>query len=34
MISFDELIRWLLKAGKITRKVAERIVRKLAVLNR
>jgi twitching motility protein PilT len=34
MISFDESIRRLLKAGKITREVAERNVRELTVLNR
>jgi len=34
MISIDESVRRLLKAGKITREVAERNVRELAVLNR
>jgi twitching motility protein PilT len=34
MISFDESVRRLLKAGKITREIAERNVRELAVLNR
>jgi twitching motility protein PilT len=34
MISFDESVRRLLKAGKITREVAERNVKELAVLNR
>jgi len=34
MISFDESVRRLLKAGKVTREVAERNVRELAVLNR
>jgi twitching motility protein PilT len=34
MISFDESVRRLLKAGKITREVAERNVREPAVLNR
>ena len=34
MISFDESVRRLLKAGKITREVAERNVRELTVLNR
>ena len=34
MLSFDESVRSLLKAGKITRQVAEHNVRELAVLNR
>jgi twitching motility protein PilT len=34
MLSFDESVRLLLKAGKITREVAEHNVRELAVLNR
>jgi twitching motility protein PilT len=34
MLSFDESIRTLLKAGKITREIAEHNVRELAVLNR
>jgi hypothetical protein len=34
MISFDESIRRLLEAGKITLEVAKRNVRELAVLNR
>jgi twitching motility protein PilT len=34
MISFDESVRRLLKAGKITREVAERHVREPAILNR
>jgi twitching motility protein PilT len=34
MISFDESVRRLLKAGKITREVAERNVREPAILNR
>jgi twitching motility protein PilT len=34
MISFDESVRRLLKAGKITRDVAERNVREMGVLNR
>ncbi len=34
MISFDESVRRLLRAGKITREVAERNVRELTVLNR
>jgi twitching motility protein PilT len=34
MISFDESVRQLLRAGKITREVAEQNVRELAVLNR
>jgi twitching motility protein PilT len=34
MISFDESVRRLLKAGKITREVAERNVREISLLNR
>ena len=34
MVSFDESVRQLLRAGKITREVAEQNVRELAVLNR
>jgi twitching motility protein PilT len=34
MISFDESVRRLLKAGKITREVAERNVREVSLLNR
>ena len=34
MVEFDESVRRLLRAGKITREVAERNVRELAVLNR
>ena len=34
MLSFDESIRLLMRAGKITREVAEQNVRELAVLNR
>ena len=34
MISFDESLRKLLRAGKITREVAEKNAREPAVLNR
>jgi twitching motility protein PilT len=34
MVSFDESVRLLLKAGKITRKVAEHNVREVSLLNR
>jgi twitching motility protein PilT len=34
MVSFDESVRQLLKAGKITREVAEQNVREPAILNR
>ena len=34
MVSFDESVRQLLQAGKITREVAEQNVSDLAVLNR
>jgi twitching motility protein PilT len=34
MVSFDESVRTLWRAGKITREVAEQNVREMAVLNR
>jgi twitching motility protein PilT len=34
MVSFDESVRQLLKAGKITREVAEKNVRDLSLLGR
>jgi hypothetical protein len=34
MVSFDESVRQLLRAGKITREIAEQNVREVSLLNR